>query len=185
MAIKIYFIRHGQTDFNLKELVYTKEDVSLNETGIRQVLEARKDIEGINFDIVYCSPLLRTKQTMELVTENKFPVIFDNRLVERTAGEYMGLHQSTINREKYWNYYDDTEYEEVQNVRDFVNIVSKFLDELKENYTDETILLVTHGGVFRAAEVYFNGIPEDGDMLRRGHKNCEVRKYILESKKEN
>ena len=53
------------------------------------------------------------------------------------------------------------------------------LDELKEKYKDETILLVTHGGTLRAIYWYFHGIPEEGNVGYDMHSNCEIKEYEL------
>ena len=43
---------------------------------------------------------------------------------------------------------------------------------------NKNILIVTHNGMARAIYVYFNGIPEDGNLYNCGRQdNCEIRKY--------
>ena len=55
-------------------------------------------------------------------------------------------------------------------------ILQDFLNDLK-NRKEENILIVTHNGVCRAINIYFNGIPEDKNIINLGIKNCEVVKY--------
>ena len=57
--------------------------------------------------------------------------------------------------------------------------VYEFLDDIKEKYKDKTVLVVTHSGISKVVECYFNGIPEDGNLEVLSLKNCEVRKYDL------
>ena len=57
--------------------------------------------------------------------------------------------------------------------------VYEFLDEIQENYKDKIILLVTHEGITKVMNCYFNGIPEDGNLQKLGLKNCEVKEYLL------
>ncbi len=59
-----------------------------------------------------------------------------------------------------------------------MKIVHNFLEEIK-NYKEENILIVTHNGVCRAINTYFNGIPKDNNIINLGIKNCEVVKYNL------
>ena len=60
---KIYIVRHGQTDWNIKKLLQGKTDIKLNEEGIRQTKELSKVIDLNNIDVCICSPLKRTKKT--------------------------------------------------------------------------------------------------------------------------
>jgi len=177
--MNLYIIRHGQTDGNVKKVIDGIKDIPLNETGIQQAINARKDIKNINFDIVICSPLIRTKQTMELVTENKFPTIFEKQIIERDCGELMGRSFDELDMNKYWNYYDDTIYQKVEKIKDFFTRIYNYIDYLKNEYKDKTILLVTHGGVSKAIECYFNNIPNNGELFDLGLKNCEVAKYTI------
>jgi probable phosphoglycerate mutase len=57
--------------------------------------------------------------------------------------------------------------------------VREFLDEVKEQYKDKNILLVTHGGVSRAIYFYFNELPKDGMIEKINLKNCEIKQYKL------
>ena len=175
--MNLYVVRHGQTDGNIKRVIDGIKDIPLNNTGKQQAIDARKNISGIDFDIVFCSPLIRTRETMELLTENKFPVQIEKQIIERDCGELMGRRFDEINLDKYWNYYDDTIYDSVENIQDFFRRIHSFLDYLNKQFPDKTILLVTHGGVSKAIECYFNGIPSDGNLKNIGLNNCEVKKY--------
>ena len=57
------------------------------------------------------------------------------------------------------------------------NRVWKLLDKLKQEYKDNNILLVTHGGTIRAINGYFNGTNEKGIIDNPGLKNCEIKLY--------
>ena len=177
--MEIYVVRHGQTDSNIKKVIDGCKEVPLNETGKQQAILARKHIEGIKFDTILCSPLSRTKETMELLTENKFPVIFEKQLLERDCGELVGKSFEEINLDKYWNYYDDRTFEKVETIQNFFKRIYTFINNIKEQYKNKTILLVTHGGVSKAIDCYFNGIPADGNLKNIGLNNCEVRKYTI------
>ena len=65
--MKIYITRHGQTDYNAKELMQGQIDIPLNETGIAQAKATRKKVEDVKFDAVYSSPLDRAKTTASIV----------------------------------------------------------------------------------------------------------------------
>ena len=83
----------------------------------------------------------------------------------------------SFNRELYWNYYDKTKYQKAESLDSLFKRIYNFLDEIKEKH--KNILLVTHDGVAKVINCYFNGIPEDGNLMNLGLKNCEVKKYKI------
>ena len=84
-------MRHGKTDWNLKYKLQGKTDIPLNEEGIKMAREAGERYKDINFDVCYCSPLIRAKETARLLLEGRdIPVIYDDRLMEMGFGEYEG-----------------------------------------------------------------------------------------------
>ena len=90
--MKIYYVRHGQTDFNLmKKMQGGGTEKDLNETGINQAQETKKNLENIKFDVILCSPMNRAKQTAQIIDNGRnLPIITDERIRERKLGEYEG-----------------------------------------------------------------------------------------------
>lgn len=88
---KIYLVRHGQTDFNLKGVVQGSGiDADINETGRQQgrmFFEAYKDIP---FDHVYHTALVRTKQSIQGFLDLGIPVTTLPELNEISWGDYEG-----------------------------------------------------------------------------------------------
>ncbi|MGE5309696.1 MAG: histidine phosphatase family protein, partial [Sphaerimonospora mesophila] len=80
--MKIYFVRHGQTDFNAGK-AYASGDIDheLNEIGIEQAQQARNQLKDTSFDIIISSPLRRAKKTAEIINEYHGQEIqFDERI---------------------------------------------------------------------------------------------------------
>lgn len=177
--MELYITRHGQTDGNVNKIMDGIRDIPLNETGKLQAEKARDELKDVEFDLIICSPLTRTRQTMEIININNYPVIFDRGIIERDCGEFTGKGFDSLDRVVYWNYYANATYERAENIQDFYKRISDYLDELKVKYKDKRILLVSHGGVSRMVNCYFNGIPKDGDLRGLELNNCEVRKYII------
>jgi len=177
--MKLFVVRHGETDGNLYKIMDGIRDIDINETGINQAKITRDKLKDIKFDLIITSPLIRTKHTMEVININNYPVIYDSRIIERDCGEFIGLPFSSLDRDLYWNYYDKTKYERVESIDTLFKRVFSFLDDIKEKYKDKTILLVTHSGVGKAIDCYFNGIPEDGNLQVLELINCEVKEYNL------
>lgn len=65
---EFYFIRHGQTDFNVSDLKLDHEDVSLNATGLMQAKEIEPIIANLPIKTVCCSPLKRATETKEIIS---------------------------------------------------------------------------------------------------------------------
>lgn len=175
--MKIYLVRHGQCDSNvIGRYNFINEDI--NETGIKQAEDLREKINGINYDVVISSPLVRALHTAKIINVHNKDIITDERLVERKHGSLEGKSVDVTDREEYWNYFTNVKYGTEERIPDLCNRLKEFLDELKtRDY--ESVLIVAHSGVSKAFYVYFNGIPKDGKMLNLGLKNTEVKEYEL------
>ncbi len=174
--MKVYIVRHGETRNNALKL-YNSYDDDLNDTGIEQAKNLRDKIVSIDFDIIFSSPLIRTRHTTDIININNKNVIFDDRLKERNIGNFASKPLDTVNRDEYWNYNTSIQYGTSENIKLFFNRVYSFLDDLKlKKY--ESVLIVAHSGVSKAFSAYFEGIG-DGMFLKRGLKNCEIKEYEL------
>src|ERR1700691_4174788 len=90
--------RHGQSEWNLKNLFTGWKGVDLTEVGIAEARSAgrRLKAQGISFDIGFTSALKRAQKTMTLMLEEMglvIPVIADAALNERDYGELAGLNK--------------------------------------------------------------------------------------------
>ena len=90
----LYIMRHGKTDWNLTHKLQGKTDIPLNEMGIKMAKEAGERYKDIHFDVCYCSPLVRARDTAKYVLEGRdVPVIIDERLSEMGFGIYEGTEE--------------------------------------------------------------------------------------------
>ncbi len=175
--MKVYLVRHGQTDTNISNL-YNFRGEDINQNGIQQAEKLREKIKEIEFDIIYCSPLLRARHTADIINSKNKEIIIDNRLEERKHGTLEGKPIACTNREIYWSYPTDIRYGTEETVQSLLERVKDFLNELKgKDYN--SVLVVAHKGISRAFHAYFDGIPEDGKLLRLGLENAEIKEYEL------
>lgn len=94
----LYIIRHGKTDWNAVFKLQGSTDIPLNEEGREMAIAARESIKDIKLDICYCSPLIRARETAELMLANRPIDIFpDSRLREMSFGEYEGYEKVVEN----------------------------------------------------------------------------------------
>ena len=170
--MNLYVIRHGKTDWNLQSRMQGQSDTNLNQIGIEQADEVRKIIEEKNIDLIISSPLERTKQTA-----NK-PIEYNEKIMERNFGILEGKIATEIeNLNDYFEYHKNQELEQGEKIQDFVNRVFEGMKQIEEKHLDKNVLVVTHGGVARAIDYYFNGLPEEKDVGKGLLSNCEIREY--------
>jgi 2,3-bisphosphoglycerate-dependent phosphoglycerate mutase len=95
----LVLVRHGQSEWNLKNLFTGWRDVDLTDKGIDEARLAGRKLkqQGIRFDIAYTSALKRAQRTLQLIAEEmgqtSLPVIRDQALNERDYGDLAGLNK--------------------------------------------------------------------------------------------
>lgn len=176
--MELYVVRHGQTIVNVLKLINSRNWIGLNRKGKKQAKLAGKQMENIKIDLVFCSPLRRTKQTCRLVTQNKIKPIYEERLLERNARSLELKDATKLNREIWYDISQDVVYKDSEGFRSVLTRVINLLEELKEKYPDKSILLVTHGDVCKAIYAYFNKITDPIQINLSEQENCEIRKYV-------
>jgi 2,3-bisphosphoglycerate-dependent phosphoglycerate mutase len=95
----LVLVRHGQSEWNLKNLFTGWRDVELTEQGIAEAKEAGRKLkaQGLVFDIAFTSALKRAQNTLSLLLaemgQDKLQVIRDQALNERDYGDLSGLNK--------------------------------------------------------------------------------------------
>ena len=95
----LVLVRHGQSDWNLKNLFTGWRDVDLTEKGVAEAREAGRKLkaQGIKFDVAFTSALKRAQRTLDLMLtelgQTKIPVFKDQALNERDYGDLVGLNK--------------------------------------------------------------------------------------------
>jgi 2,3-bisphosphoglycerate-dependent phosphoglycerate mutase len=95
----LVLVRHGQSEWNLKNLFTGWRDVDLTENGVDEARAAgrRLKAQGLRFDVAFTSALLRAQRSLDLVLEEmgqkNIPVIKDQALNERDYGDLSGLNK--------------------------------------------------------------------------------------------
>lgn len=173
--MKVFVIRHGETNMGKNNLIATDKE-PLNKTGISQAISVGKNLRKFHIDRIYCSPIERTKHTLELFNLDKnIPIIIDDRIKERNMGIYEKIEFSKLDWDAFWKYDSEEKYKEVESMKSVYQRVSNFLNKIKEKYGNESILLVTHGGIIRAIDWYFKGITNQTFQC----ENCKIYEYEL------
>lgn len=171
----IYFVRHGQTDYNANDNLLTGwRETPLNANGFAQAKEIAEQLKDITFDICYCSPLTRAKQTLDEILKyhQDLKVVFDDRLKERDYGEITGKPAS-ICKFRRWNANDKIPFK-MESIPKMFERIADFYDEIVPETKEKNVLIVAHSGVGRLSYFYFNGIPSDGDYSNFQIDNAQV-----------
>lgn len=183
--MRLYLIRHGETDWNTVKRLQGATDIPLNENGEALARAVSEGMRDIPFDLVFSSPLKRAWRTAELLRgERDIPIIADERLREICFGDYEGL----VSRSEGYNipdpdfrfFFTKTQCYKTppngESVESLLQRTGAFLEELKEReeLREKTILISSHGAAVRAllanieqcdiADFWGNGV----------HKNCGV-----------
>ena len=91
----LYIMRHGRTDWNDRRKLQGRTDIPLNDAGREMAEAARKEYADVHFDICFCSPLIRARETAEIVLRDRnIPIVADDRLMEMSFGSYEGTENS-------------------------------------------------------------------------------------------
>lgn len=177
--MKLYMVRHGETDRNKENRVLGRSDFPLNEAGLKQAAAAGEGLKEIVFDAVYSSPMKRALQTAEGIMEHSahpVSIVPEDALIEQDFGIFEGVPRDdeTYQSEKHLYF---KPFEDGESFLDVAARVYRFLDHLKETpQAQGNILLVTHGGICRVIENYFHGMNNE-DFASYFMKNCEIRSF--------
>jgi broad specificity phosphatase PhoE len=155
---QIYLVRHGETDWNEKELLQGQSDIPLNKEGEKQAVEAaKKHFKKIEFAAIFSSDLVRAKRTAEIIAlEKKMAVETSKLLRERDFGPFEGRHFNEVMKQlrldiQGFRILTDQEADSL-GIESDTKVMERFLRFLREvavAYQGKKILVVTHGSVMR------------------------------------
>ncbi|MDD6154877.1 MAG: histidine phosphatase family protein [Eubacteriales bacterium] len=176
--MRIWIVRHGQTELNKEGRVQGRSNYPLNERGVEQARAARASIGDMTFDAVYSSPLDRAAKTAEIIGNvGEHELVKDDRLIETDFGIYEERKWSASPRLfLYWAApFIVPKPSSVESVKSMVERSRDFLTELEDMDYDD-VLVACHGGIIRALRGYLEDRPSGTNWYDRAH-NCEIRVY--------
>ncbi|MCE3230798.1 MAG: phosphatase [Alphaproteobacteria bacterium] len=153
-----YFVRHGETDWNMAHRIMGQTDIPLNEKGIRQSQRLQACLKDFEFGTIWSSPLQRARQTAEIINEVfHHPIQYTDDLKERGWGcgegqshEHFLPHMkaaSGLNKAKEAKLPEGAETYNTFKIR----IIFAFQEILIPN--SKPPLVVSHGGVFQVLTI--------------------------------
>lgn len=176
----LYFVRHGQTIWNVENKICGATDIELTEQGHQQAVETGKKIRGmdISVDEILYSPLSRAAETARHISEIAgIPARMEPRLTEQNFGKY----ESTARDGKEFQRAKEQfacRYEGGESMLQLAQRIYNLLDELRAESDKKTYLLVAHNGIARIVQSYFYEMSNE-EFAQFGVKNCEIRRYTF------
>lgn len=183
--MKIYFIRHGETDWNKERRLQGRSDIALNAFGRQLAEKTAEQLRQIPFDLAMTSPLKRAKETAMILLEGReVPLLEDIRLQEMGFGILEGYYckgeKMNIPDPEFHCFYDDpAHYHAPEGGESFEELLLRaeaFLTDLcnHSEYAEKTILISTHGAMLRAMLDTIKGIGVEQFWDNGVQKNCAV-----------
>lgn len=177
----LYIMRHGRTDWNARKKMQGRTDIPLNEEGRQMAIKAGEECKDVHFDICYCSPLIRARETAELVLgDREVPILTDERLVEMSFGEYEGVENSFQIPDCPINtlFFEPEKYVSVGGSESFEELFARTGEFLKEVIypglkAGQDILIVGHGAMNSSIICQVRNLPIK-DFWSAGIDNCKL-----------
>ncbi|MDO4261543.1 MAG: histidine phosphatase family protein [Eubacteriales bacterium] len=173
-----YFVRHGQTVWNVENKICGATDIELTAFGHRQAMETGRRIleEGIAADEILHSPLIRAKETARHISEaTGIPLRAEPRLTEQNFGKWESTPRDGAEFRKAKESFACS-YEGGESMLRLAQRIYNLLDEIREQSDQKTFILVAHNGIARVVQSYFTDMTNE-EYAAFGVKNCEVRRY--------
>ena len=181
---KVYFVRHGQSLWNVENKICGATDIPLTETGHRQAIETGEKIRalGIQADEILYSPLQRAADTARRIAEiTGLPAREEPRLTEQNFGVWESTPRDGAEfrraKENFCCSYGGGE-----SMLRVAQRIYNLLDELRAQ-PDRTCILVAHNGIARVVKSYFSDMT-NSEYAAFGVKNCEVLEFSFDGKAE-
>ena len=181
--MKIYLIRHGETDWNRATKLQGQTDNDINENGVKEAEMAAVRLAEIPFEIAFCSPLIRARRTASILIRNRdIELIEDERLKEIDYGIWEETLDDVAVSDPSVPLYDFFKHperydpgENAESLSQLYERSSSFVQEvllpLEKQY--ETVLVVAHGALNRSILNEIEEIPVS-DFWHFPMENCSL-----------
>ncbi len=184
--MKLYFVRHGETDWNKARKVQGHSDIPLNDYGRYLARETAKGLADVAFDLAYTSPLGRARETAELILNGRgIPVIEHEKIKELGFGDYEGMcisgEHKALETEEFNKFFTDTAHyvpaRGAESIEELLGRTKEFLQELYQTpeLQDKTILISSHGAAMTGLLNNIKNQTDTADFWKEGvPPNCAV-----------
>lgn len=182
--MKLYIVRHGETDWNKSRRIQGQVDIPLNEFGKSLARKTAKGLQNVRFDYCISSPLCRARETARLILEGRdVPILEDDRIMEMAFGDYEGksLEKSRCELpDEFQKFFTDPEnFVPANGGESFADLkkrTGEFLEDLihKKEFEQCNILIATHGAALAGMLNNIKHLSLKEYWGQGVHKNCAV-----------
>ncbi|MDD2483246.1 MAG: histidine phosphatase family protein [Candidatus Shapirobacteria bacterium] len=148
--MKLILVRHGESEANANHILQGQSDGKLTVKGSEQAKKAGRELkEKYKIDMVFCSPLKRCVETLENILVEypiEGPVYMCKLLEERDFGEYSEMETQLIDWEEMDQDNKINKELGVESLAELEKRINLFLEDLKLEDENSTILVVSHSG---------------------------------------
>lgn len=162
--MKLYLVRHGETDKNANGFFYGWTDCDINKNGIRQAKALQEFFKDIPIDEMYASDLLRASHTADIIRgEREIPYLRCNCFRELYYGDWEDKPASYIKENfadelKGWHSnWMESQMPNGETFEEFYTRVTQGLDALIAGGGEKTVVLVSHNGPMSAMLCHLTG----------------------------
>ncbi|MBF1335959.1 MAG: histidine phosphatase family protein [Leptotrichia sp.] len=167
-VLKLYIVRHGETEWNVIKRFQGQLNTPLTEKGMEKLRKTGKKLENVLFDEVYTSELGRTVASAEIILNENRGYKNKKRELQKLAElneVYFGVWQGLTYEEVFLKYPEEgnnyfynvknynAENVEAENLKDALERFLKGINKILNRHKSGNILVVTHGTVF---EMFIN-----------------------------
>ena len=158
---EIHLFRHGETTWNVEGRFQGLEISKLTKRGVLQAQNLGEKLKDIEFDKIYSSPSLRTKQTANNIWPDKADkIIYLDDLVEIKLGKLEGKLYSDIKKNDFTSYdhfFNKPHLFSLEGAESFLDLTNrslKIIKHLSEKNLGRRIAIVSHGAFIKAFMSY-------------------------------
>lgn len=131
-----YFLRHGETVWNEQQILNGNTDIGLTARGKKQATEVLKSVRALPLQSICCSPMVRAKETRDLISEKRSFQHYEFLDLAECSGE---VWSRMVELER------GTAYEVCSDVQDFMHQTIRGISSAIEE--EGPVLVVAHGGI--------------------------------------
>ena len=180
--MKIFVMRHGQTVWNARGITQGISQNRLSGEGKIQAEKSAEFLKDKKIDYIVCSPLMRTVQTANIM--NKFhnaKVVKNEKIIEVNQGIFTGRIFKTLTEEERFIKSQRSKLAGMESIEEVLFRVHNFIEELKNNYAEKSVLVVTHNIVAGAIEAVSKNEKFDEKTFRENFnfKNAEIKELEI------
>ena len=150
--VHFYYVRHGETVFNIEDRLQGACDSPLTEKGVKEGIKAGELLKDVEFRAVHSSDLKRCRETVKLIVgERNIPVNYVRELREISFGSYEGVKVASNYEDINYRRKVSQDWEDLggENGRMVISRIEKILKQIYDECDNgDNILLVSHGIVF-------------------------------------